>query len=607
MTTSSPLRLAVRDGAQNAPAPIAVATQRPRVAEIAEEAPPHDLDRAIRAQLAKLTFGLSPASLAAAYADWLVHLAVAPGKQGELAVKAARKALRIALHAMHSGIQSCEPCIEPLPQDKRFSAPQWQSWPYNLIYQAFLLQQQWWHNATTGVRGVTHHHEHVVNFTTRQWLDLFSPSNFLWSNPEVLQETLARGGANLLQGAQNWMEDAARLAANQPVAGSERFRPGQEVALTPGKVVLRNHLIELIQYRPQTQSVFADPVLIVPSWIMKFYILDLSPGNSLVKYLVEQGHSVFIISWRNPDAGDRGVGMEDYLAEGVMAAVDAVTAIVPKRRIQAVGYCLGGTLLAIAAAAMARDNDDRLQSLTLLASLVDFTEPGELGLFIDDSQLALLEDMMSAQGYLDGKQMAGAFTLLNQRDLVFSRMVHDYLMGRRKPLTDLMAWNADATRMPFHQHSDYLHSLYSHNDLAEGRYRVAGKPIALSDIRLPIFCLGTQRDTVSPWHSVYKIKLLTDTEVTFCLTTGGHNVGIVNPPGPGVKRGYQIAARAAEGLYVDPDSWQAAAPSQDGSWWPAWQAWLRQRAGKRVGAPSLGNTSRGYAPLEDAPGLYVRS
>jgi polyhydroxyalkanoate synthase subunit PhaC len=607
MTTSSSLRLALRDRAQNAPAPVAVTTQRPRVPETAEEAPAHDLDRAIRAQLAKLTFGLSPASLAAAYTDWLVHLMVAPGKQGELIGKAARKGLRLAAHAWHNGVQPCEPCIEPLPQDKRFSAPQWQSWPYNLIYQAFLLQQQWWHNATTGVRGVTHHHEHLVDFTGRQWLDLFSPSNFLWSNPEVLQETFARGGANLLQGAQNWMEDAARLAANRPVAGSERFRPGQEVALTPGKVVFRNHLIELIQYRPQTQSVFADPVLIVPSWIMKFYILDLSPGNSLVEYLVEQGHSVFILSWRNPGAGDRDVGMEDYLAEGVMAAVDAVAAIVPKRRIQAVGYCLGGTLLAIAAAAMARDNDDRLQSLTLLASLVDFTEPGELGLFIDDSQLAYLEDMMSVQGYLDGTQMAGAFTLLNQRDLVFSRMVHDYLMGRRKPLTDLMAWNADVTRMPFHQHSDYLHSLYSHNDLAEGRYRVAGKPIALSDIRVPVFCLGTQRDTVSPWHSVYKIYLLTDTDVTFCLTTGGHNVGIVNPPGPGVKRGYQIAGRAANDRYVDPHAWQAEVPTTDGSWWPAWEAWLRQHAGKRVSAPSLGNISRGYAPLEDAPGLYVRT
>jgi polyhydroxyalkanoate synthase len=608
MSTASRHRTTRRTVTRKTPAR---AAEQPRPAAapdpgVADEAPPHDLDRAIHAQLAKLTFGLSPASLGAAYLDWLVHVTFSPGKQAELTAKAARKARRLALHAMQAGTEPGEPCIEPLPQDKRFAAPEWQQWPYNLIYQAFLLHQQWWHNATTGVRGVTHHHEQVVNFTARQLLDLVSPSNFLFSNPEVLKETLRSGGVNLVQGAQNWLEDAARLAASQPAVGTERFRPGHEVALTPGKVVFRNRLIELIQYTPQTTSVFAAPVLIVPSWIMKYYILDLSPGNSLVRYLVAQGHTVFMVSWRNPDARDRGVGMDDYLKDGVMAAVAATAAIVPRRRIQGVGYCLGGTLLAIAAAAMARDDDDRLQSLTLLAAQVDFTEPGDLGLFIDDSQLAYLEDMMSAQGYLDGKQMAGAFTLLNQRDLVFSRMVYDYLMGQRKPVTDLMAWNADATRMPFHQHSQYLDSLYNHNDLAEGRYRVGGKPVALSDIRVPVFCLGTQRDTVSPWHSVYKINLLTDTEISFCLTSGGHNVGIVNPPGPGVKRSYQMTLRAAEGRYVDPDTWQASAPSHDGSWWPAWEGWLRQHAGKRVPPPAPGDEARGYAPLEDAPGRYVR-
>lgn len=574
-----------------------------------ESAPPHDIDRALHAQLAKITFGLSPASLAAACTDWFVHLAFSPGKQAELASKAARKTLRLALHSMqHRGTEPGAACIDPLPQDKRFAAAEWQRWPYDLIYQAFLLQQQWWHNATTGVRGVTHHHEQVMDFVARQWLDLVSPSNFLLTNPEVLKATLQSGGANLRQGVQNWMEDAIRLAADQPPVGTEHFRPGREVAVTPGKVVFRNHLIELIQYAPQTPSVHAEPVLIVPSWIMKYYILDLSPGNSLVRYLVGQGHTVFIVSWRNPDASDRDLGMDGYLKDGVMAALDVTAAIVPKRRIQAVGYCLGGTLLAIAAAAMARDNDDRLQSLTLLATLVDFTEPGELGLFIDDSQLAYLEDMMSAQGYLDGKQMAGAFALLNQRDLVFSRMVHDYLMGQRKPVTDLVAWNADATRMPFKQHSHYLHRLYGHNDLAEGRYRVGGRPVALSDIRVPIFCLGTQRDTVSPWRSVYKIHLLTDTEVHFCLTSGGHNVGVVNPPGPGLKRSYQLATRPAEGRYVDPDTWQASAPVHDGSWWPAWEDWLRQHAGPRVAPPAMGGHAQADAPpLDEAPGRYVCS
>jgi polyhydroxyalkanoate synthase len=228
-----------------------------------------------------------------------------------------------------------------------------------------------------------------------------------------------------------------------------------------------------------------------------------------------------------------------------------------------------------------------------------------MGLFIDESQLSYLDDVMSGQGYLDGKQMAGAFALLNQRDLVFSRIVRDYLMGQRRPVTDLAAWNADATRMPFHQHSDYLRSLYLDNDLAQGRYRVDGKPVVLSDIRAPIFCLGTQSDTVSPWHSVYKINLLTDTDVTFCLTTGGHNAGIVSPPGPGVTRGYQLASRDAEGRYVDPDTWQATVPSHDGSWWPAWETWLRRHGDKRVAPPAMGRKTAGYAALCDAPGRYV--
>ena len=604
MTSRPPARRQGRD--RKAPDTSAAPPAAQPAAADSGSAPPHDIDRAVHAQMARFTQGLSPASQIGAWADWLVHLATSPGKQVELASKALRKTQRLAHHAARGVSGPCEPCIEPLPQDRRFAAPEWQQWPFNLIYQSFLLNQQWWHNATTDVRGVSHHHEQVVNFAARQWLDLVSPSNFLASNPEVLAETLKTGGANLWQGAQNWMEDAARLVARQPTVGTEHFRPGHEVALTPGKVVLRNHLIELIQYTPSTATVYAEPVLIVPSWIMKYYILDLSPGNSLVKYLVEHGHTVFIVSWRNPDAGDREIGMDDYLKDGVMAAFDAVEAIVPKRRIQGLGYCLGGTLLAIAAAYMARKGDNRLHTLTLLAALLDFTEPGELGLFIDESQLAFLNDVMSEQGYLDGKQMGGAFALLNSRDLVFSRIVHDYLMGRRHPVSDLAAWNADATRMPFHQHSHYLHSLYLHNELAQGRYLVDGKPVALSDIRVPIFCLGTQRDTVSPWHSIYKTHLLTDTEVSFCLTSGGHNVGVVNPPGPGVKRSYQLATRPADGRYIDPDSWQAETPSHEGSWWPAWQTWLQRHAGKRVAPPALGNKARGYAPLDDAPGRYVR-
>ncbi|MBL8342345.1 MAG: alpha/beta fold hydrolase [Rubrivivax sp.] len=610
----------------NAPGPSAKVLAQPATAATnaagsaapgGDPTPPHELDRALHAQWARLTSGLSPAALNAAFMDWWVHVTHSPAKQFELATKAVRKSLRLAMHAAHGTVEPCDPCIEPLPQDKRFTAPEWQQWPFNLVYQAFLLQQQWWHVATTEVRGVAPHHERVVNFGARQWLDLFSPSNFVLTNPEVLAQTLRTGGTNFLQGMRHWVEDAARLAASQPPVGTERYRPGRDVAVTPGKVVLRNRLIELIQYTPSTRQVHAEPVLVVPSWIMKYYILDLSPANSFVRHLVGQGRTVFMISWRNPGRDDRELGMDDYLQDGVMAALQAVGAIVPGRRVHALGYCLGGTLLAIAAAAMARDGDTRLASMSLLAAQVDFTEAGELTLFIDDSQVTYLEDLMSAQGYLDGKQMAGAFALLNSRDLVFSRMVRNYLMGQREPVSELQAWNADATRLPFRQHSHYLRSLFLRNDLAEGRYRTGGgrdgrgRTVALQDIRVPIFALGTARDTVSPWRSVYKIHALADTEVTFCLTSGGHNVGVVSPPGPdapGVTRSCQIATRAADAPHVDADTWQATIEKQPGSWWPAWVQWLRRHdaaPGTLVKPPAPGLPGRRGAPLDYAPGAYV--
>ena len=421
-------------------------------------------------------------------------------------------------------------CIEPLPQDKRFIGEDWQKWPYNLMHQAFLLNQQWWHNATTGVRGVTKQHESMVEFASRQILDMFSPSNFILTNPEVLQHTFKKGGMNLVRGLQNLIEDWERSVSGKKPVGTENFVVGRDVAVTPGKVIYRNRLIELIQYAPATDRVRPEPILIVPAWIMKYYILDLSPENSLVKYLTEQGFTVFMISWKNPSPEDRDLSMEDYRTLGVMAALDAVSAIVPDRKVHAVGYCLGGTLLSIAAAAMARDGDERLKSLTLFAAQTDFTEAGELMLFINESQLAFLDDMMWEQGFLDSRQMAGAFQMLRSNDLVWSRIVREYLMGERQPMTDLMAWNADATRMPYRMHSEYLRRLFLDNDLAEGRFEVDDKPVALTDIRVPIFAVGTERDHVAPWRSTYKIHLLTDTEVTFLLTTGGHNAGIVSEP-----------------------------------------------------------------------------
>ena len=566
------------------------------------------IDRIFHALQGRLTLGLSPASLMLAYFDWMSHLLAAPAKQGELAQKAVRKAIRLGLYTARSAARGTgkggKPCIEPLPQDRRFEGEAWQAWPFNVIYQSFLLTQQWWHNATTGVRGVSPHHEDAVSFAARQVLDMFSPSNYLPTNPEILAVTARESGANLARGWINLVEDWERIIGDKRPIGSEAFQVGRDVAVTPGKVIYRNRLIELIQYEPAPGSVWREPVLIVPAWIMKYYILDLSPGNSLVKYLVEKGHTVFIISWKNPTPEDRDLGMEDYLNLGVMAALDAISALLPESRIHAAGYCLGGTLLTIAAAAMARDDDNRLASMTLLAAQTDFKDAGELMLFIDESQVTFLEDIMWEQGYLDTSQMAGAFDLLRSNDLIWSAMVRDYLLGQRRPMIDLMAWNSDATRMPYRMHSQYLRELFLDNKLAEDRYVVGDRPVAISDIRVPVFAVATIKDHVSPWKSVYKIHLLTDTEVTFLLTSGGHNAGIVSEPGH-PRRSYQTGTRSETDKYIDPDTWRAETETREGSWWPAWEGWLASHSTEKVSPPAYRAPRQRYAPLCDAPGTYV--
>lgn len=565
-------------------------------------------DAVVSEALAPFTHGIALASIVGAYLDWFSHVAASADKQRSMSEGALRKLVAWSKYVQQSATQGCPPCALPQAHDKRFANPAWADTPFNWSSQAFLLMEQWWVEAIRNVPGVSAHHEDVAEFVTRQWLDMLSPSNFIASNPEVLRYTIATGGANLVRGALNWQQDAANLLAQRKPRGTASYTPGKTVALTPGKVIYRNHLIELIQYEPMTAQVYPEPVLIVPSWIMKYYILDLSPQNSLVKYLLEHGHTVLIISWNNPTKADRNLSLNDYLELGVMTALQVIKKMAPQTKIHAVGYCLGGTLLAIVAAALQRKKDDILVSMTLLASELDFEEPGQLGLFIDESQIAYLESVMSSQGYLDGPQMAGAFALINSKDLVWSKLVHEYLMGAQTPMTDLRAWNADATRMPYKMHSEYLRKLYLHNDLAEGRFLVDDKPIALKDLRLPVFSVSTERDHVSPWRSVYKIHWLTDCEVTFVLTSGGHNVGIVNPP---ESNGYQNAsyhtALRAEGAdYIDPDSWLLAATPRQGSWWPQWQRWLAKSSSSKVPPAAIsGDLALTLADLEDAPGRYV--
>ena len=441
----------------------------------------------------------------------------------------------------------------------------------------------------------------MVEFMSRQLLDMVAPSNFPLTNPEILLRTLGTGGVNLIAGAHNFLEDWERTVSGKPPVGTEDFAVGRNLAITPGKVVYRNRLIELIQYAPATASVRPEPILIVPAWIMKYYILDLSPQNSLVKYLTEQGFTVFMISWKNPGPDDRDLDMEDYRTLGIASAFDVIGSIVPNQKVHAVGYCLGGTLLSIAASAMARDGDERIATLSLLAAQTDFTEAGELMLFLDQSGLAFLEDMMWEQGFLDSRQMAGAFQMLRSNDLVWSRLVHDYMLGIRQPMTDLMAWNADATRMPYRMHSEYLRKLFLDNDLAEGHFEAGGEPVTLGDIRVPIFAVGTERDHVAPWRSTYKINLQAETAVTYLLTSGGHNAGIVSEPGH-PRRSFRVHTKENGSHYLDPERFLTQAP-KDGSWWPEWAAWLGDHSGAPTPPPPMGAPH--LPPLGDAPGTYV--
>ena len=568
--------------------------------------PRNPLDLRFQAAVAHVTMSVSPVSVLLALVDWAGHFAGSPGKQLELQRLAQEQARRLAEYAATLALARPDcpalPCVEPPARDRRFAAAEWNRWPFNLMHQSFLLAEEWWQAATTGISGVSAHHEQVISFIARQLLDVLSPGNYLPTNPLVLQRTFAAGGLNLLRGLNNAIEDLVGLATGSPPSGAEAFLVGRDVAVTPGKVVLRTPLMELIQYSPTTEKVRPEPVLIVPAWIMKYYILDLSPHNSLIKYLVGEGYTVFCISWKNPGREEAALGMEDYLELGFFAALDAINAIVPGSKVHATGYCLGGTLLAIANAAMARDGDARLASMTLFCAQTDFTEPGELALFIDEGEVSLLEAQMQETGYLSAGQMAGAFQLLRSYDLMWSRMVGEYLMGERAPMNDLMAWNADTTRMPARMHSEYLRQLFLNDALSEGRYRVGGRPVSLTDIHTPSFCVATFSDHVAPWRSVHKLHYLTTAELHFVLTSGGHNAGIVSEPGR-PHRYFQALERPAGGNYIPPDDWLTLAPRHEGSWWPEWSTWLAAHSGSPVAPPPMGADD--YPPLADAPGSYV--
>jgi polyhydroxyalkanoate synthase len=577
----------------------------PSAANAHAEHPYAGLDQALRGAVARMTGGVSPFALVETWTDWALHLARAPGRQLELAEHAKDNTLKLVEFAAKPLPETArKPPFSPKVYDHRFADPSWQGLPFSLWQQAFLATQDWWDHATEDMRGLRKQDSDRTRFLMRQLLDTVSPSNFPWLNPEILAETARTSGRNLAEGMVHATDDWLHTLSQAHTPPPEGYEIGKDIACTPGKVVYRNDIFELLQYTPQTGKVQAEPVLIVPAWIMKYYILDLSPHNSLINYLVGRGFTVFAISWCNPTADQRELSLEDYRKRGVMAALDAITAIVPGRKIHANGYCLGGTMLAIAAATMARDGDDRLASVTLMAAQVDFSEAGELLLFLDESQVAFLEDMMWAQGYLDRPQMARAFASIRAEDLIYTRAVQRYFLGKDDLPTDIGVWNTDTTRMPARMHSEYLRGLFLENRLSAGRFAVEGRVIALKDIAAPMFVVGTETDHIAPWKSVYKTRLFTDADLTFVLTKSGHNGGILSEPGH-PNRHYRIGHRAKGALYVDPDSWFAQTEPTDGSWWPAWTKWLIANSSGKVAPPSMGTPEQGYPPLDAAPGRYI--
>ncbi|MFT6389730.1 MAG: polyhydroxyalkanoate synthase [Cellvibrionaceae bacterium] len=563
-----------------------------------------DLDHNYQVWLSTLTAGVSPVSLALAYADWLMHLSISPGKMIALWGDALEKSLNFTLSSLYFDQPKTKLSITSTPKDKRFKDDAWDHFPFNLFEESYLSFQEWWQASINNVGGISRHHANVVGFVNNLILDSMSPCNFIATNPVVIKKIQGTYGKNLLDGTYHFFNDMQQLSAGLIPTHLQPFTIGKDLAVTPGKVVYRNRLIELIQYSPVTDKVYAEPLLIVPAWIMKYYILDLAPNKSLVEYLVEQGHTVFLISWKNPTAEDADLGFNDYMKLSVIESLNVINSIMPGQKVHATGYCIGGILLTIAAIWLAKQKDDRLQTVTLLASQTDFDKAGELLLFMDESQLSLLNHIMQQQGYMDKFQLKNIFQIMHAKELIWDYFIEHYLLGEQPPISELMAWSADATRMPFTMHKEYLERFYLHDLLAEGDYQVDGEEVVLSSLTLPIFYVATEKDYLSPWRSVYKLHLFTNTELTFVLTNGGHNSGIASLPSESWHH-YQMGTSAEGAPYISPDKWLEQHPKQhSGSWWIAWHKWLVARsASTMVALPSLGNDT--YLPLCDAPGTYV--
>ena len=499
------------------------------------------------------------------------------------------------------GGQESEKVAEPEKGDRRFKDPAWEdNQVFDFIKQSYLLTARWMQSTVNDVEGVDEHTAKKVDFYTRQFVDALAPSNFVMTNPQVLRTTLETGGENLLKGLENLLEDMERGKISQ--TDFDAFEVGRNLAVTPGKVIYQNDLMQLIQYSPSTEQVYKTPLMIIPPWINKFYILDLREKNSFVKWAVDQGFTVFMISWVNPDEKLAQKSFEDYMTEGPLTALDVIEQVTGEKQINAIGYCLGGTLLSCVLSYLAQTKQkDRVKAATFFTTMVDFSEAGELEVFIDEEQLSSLEEKMASKGYLEGNSMNQTFNMLRANDLIWSFVINNYLLGKEPFPFDLLYWNSDSTRMPAAMHSFYLRKMYQENKLLEpGGITLKGVPIDLGKIDHPTFALATKEDHIAPWKSGYALTRAISGPVRFTLAASGHIAGVVNPPAAN-KYNYWLNSKNP----TDPDAWFQDAKKVDGSWWPEWHTWMEQHGGKqKVKAREPGGGV--LPPIEDAPGSYVK-
>lgn len=500
--------------------------------------------------------------------------------------------------------QEAEPVIAPAKDDRRFKDSAWdENTLFDFIKQSYLLSARWMQSTVNDVQGLDDHTAKKVDFYTRQFVDAMAPSNFVMTNPEVLRTTIESGGENLVKGLEHLLKDLERGKGELRISMTDydAFQVGKNIALTPGKVVFQTDLMQLIQYTPTTPDVAKRPLMIVPPWINKFYILDLREKNSFVKWAVDQGHTVFVLSWVNPDEKLAQKTFEDYMTEGVLAALDAIEKQTGEKEVNAVGYCLGGTLLGSTLAYMAAKKDDRIKSATFFTTMLDFAEAGELSVFIDEEQLSFIEGQMAEKGYLDGAKMATTFNMLRANDLIWSFVVNNYLLGKDPFPFDLLYWNSDSTRMPAAMHSFYLRSMYQKNLLCQpGAVTLKGEKIDLRKVKTPSFFLSTREDHIAPWTSTYQGTQLFTGPIKFVLAASGHIAGVVNPPAA-----EKYCYWTNEKLPKDSEAWLKDAKQSPGSWWPAWQEWVNGFANGKVPArdPAKGKLK----PLDEAPGSYVKT